>query len=72
MCYYLEQELVNLPDNVSSHPGLSVVRCLTIVFCVVFCRSLFYSLVFSLLSIVLSVLRFTASNYSFGIFKPFF
>jgi len=34
-----------------------------------FCRSLF---VIFLLAIVLSVLRFTDSNYPFGIFKLFF
>ena len=40
----------------------------SLVFCVVFCRSLF---VLFLLAIVLSVLRFTASDCCFGIFKPF-
>jgi hypothetical protein len=38
----------------------------SLVFCVVFCTSL---LSFYLLVIVLSVLRFTAPEYSFGIFK---
>ena len=39
-----------------------------LIFCVVFCRSLF---VLFLLLIVFSVLRFTDSDYSFGIFKLF-
>jgi hypothetical protein len=39
------------------------------VFCVVFCKSLFVQLSFCLWP--LSVLRFTSSNYPFGIFKLF-
>ena len=47
--------------------------CVTrsLVLCVMFCRSLFVPLSFFLLAIVLSVLRFTDSDYSFGIFKLF-
>ena len=42
-------------------------------FCVVFCRSLFVLLYFFLFAIVLSVLlRYTNSDYPFGIFKLFF
>jgi len=37
----------------------------------IFCRSLFVPFVFFLLVIVLSVLRFTDSDYLFGIFKLF-
>jgi hypothetical protein len=37
-----------------------------------FCRSLFVHLYFFLLAFVLSVLRFTDSDYPFGIFKLFF
>jgi hypothetical protein len=46
--------------------GVRVTRSL--VFCVMFCRSLF---VLFLLAIVLSVLRFTDSDYPFGVFKLF-
>ena len=46
------------------------VRCArSLVFCVVFCRLLF---VLFLLATALSDLRFTASDYPFGIFKLFF
>jgi hypothetical protein len=38
-------------------------------FCVVFCRSLFVFFFLFLLAILLSVLRFTDSDYPFGIFK---
>ena len=47
----------------------SVQSCMTNVFCVVFCRLLFVLLAFFLLAIAFSVLRFTASNYPFNIFK---
>ena len=40
-----------------------------LVFNIVFCRSLFCTCVLFILTIVLSVLRFTASDYPFGIFK---
>ena len=46
--------------------GVRVARSL--VLCVVFCRLLF---VLFHLAIVLSLLRFTASDYAFCIFKPF-
>jgi hypothetical protein len=63
----VEQELLTLPDHLSSPPVFSGVRVArSVVFCVVFCRSLFV-----LLAIVLSVLRFTDSDYPFGIFKLF-
>ena len=66
----LEQELPTLPENLSSPLIFSVVRVARLlVFSVVFCRLLF---VLFLLTIVLSVLRFTDSDYSFGIFKVFF
>jgi hypothetical protein len=60
----VKQELLALPEHISSFPdfsGARVARSLT--FCVVFYRS------FVLLAIVLSVLRFIDSNYTFGIFK---
>ena len=61
----MEQELLALPEHISSFPdfsGARVARSLT--FYVVFYRSLFVPL-----AIVLSVLRFIDSDYPFGIFK---
>ena len=49
---------------------LFVLLNLCSVFCVVFCRS-FFVILFFFLVIVLSVLRFTASDYRFGIFNLF-
>jgi hypothetical protein len=49
--------------------GVRVARPL--VFCVMFCRSLFVLFFIFLATTVLSVLRFTASDYPFGIFKLF-
>ena len=57
----LQEHLSSTPVFVGVHGAWSLV------FCVVFCRSLFW--VF--FSIVLSVLRFTDSDNSFGIFKLF-
>jgi hypothetical protein len=52
--------------------GFSMVRVTrSFVFCVMFCRSLFVLWSIFLLAIVLSVLRFTASDFPFVIFKPF-
>jgi uncharacterized membrane protein len=64
----MEQELLTLPENLSSPPVFSGVRVTqSLALCVMFCRSLFV-----LLAIVLSVLlRFTDSDYPFGIFKLF-
>jgi hypothetical protein len=65
----VEQELLTLPENMSSHPVLSVTRSLVLCVCFVdrclsFCTFL--------LAIVLSVLlRYTDSDYSFGILKLF-
>jgi len=59
---------MNLPTVFS---GVHIARSL--VFCVVFCRSLFVLLPFFFLAIVLSVLlRITASDYPFVVFKLFF
>jgi hypothetical protein len=67
---YIEQEMLILPEHPSSplvYSGVHVAG--SSVFCVMFCRSWF---IFFLLAIVLSVLHhFTASDYPFGIFKPF-
>ena len=67
---HVEQELMTLPEHLSSHPvfgGVRVARFL--VFCVMFCRSLF---VLFRVAIELSVcLRFTDTDYPFGIFNFF-
>ena len=69
----MEQELLTLPEHLSSPPVFSdvrVARCL--IFCVVFYRSLFVLFSF-LFAIVLSVLLiFTAFEYTFGIRKLFY
>ena len=68
---HVEQELLTFLEHLSSPPvfsGIPVARSL--VFSVMFCRSLIVLLSF-LLAIMLSVLRFTASDYLFGIFKLF-
>jgi hypothetical protein len=64
---YVEQEQLTLPEHMSSLPVFS--GAWSLVFCVMFCRLL---LVLSFLAIALSVLLwFTASDYTFGIFKLF-
>jgi hypothetical protein len=70
----VEQELLTLPEHLSSSPVFNVGSCYSIFrFMCMFCRSLFVFLPFYLLAIVLSVLfLFTASDYPFGIFKLFF
>ena len=69
----VEQELPTLPERLSSPSvfcGVRVARSL--VFCLVLWRSLFVLLSFFLLAIVLFVLlRFTGSDYPFGVFKLF-
>jgi hypothetical protein len=64
----VEQELLTLPENLSSSSVISGVRVTrSFVFCVVFCWSMFVPFFCS--AIVLSVLRFTDYYYPFGIFK---
>ena len=66
----MEQELLTLPERLSSPTVFSGVRVARyLVFCAVFFISLF---VLFHLDIVLSVLRFTNSDYPFGIFKLLF
>jgi hypothetical protein len=68
----VEKELHSLPRHMRSpvFGGIRVARSL--VFWVEFCRSLFVLLCFFLLAIVVSVLlRFTDSDWPFGIFKLF-
>jgi hypothetical protein len=57
------------PERTRVFSGVCVARSL--VFYIMFGRSLFVLLSFFLLTIVLSVLRFTVSEYPFGIFKHF-
>ena len=66
----VEQELLTLPEHMSSPPIFSAVHVTrSLVFICMFCRSLF---VLFLLAIVLFVLlRYTDSDYLFGIFKLF-
>jgi hypothetical protein len=63
---HVEQDLLTITEHTSSSPIL-VGSC----FCVVFCKSLFVLFFFFHLVNILSLLRFTASDYPFGIFKPF-
>jgi hypothetical protein len=66
----VEQELLTLPERLSSSPIFSGVRVTqSLVFCVMFCRSLFVLLSFFFLTIVLSVILFTDYDYPLGIFK---
>jgi hypothetical protein len=66
----VEQELLTLLEHLSAPPVFSEGSCYSIFsFVCMFCRSLF---VLFPLAIVLSVLlRFTDSDYPFGIFKLF-
>ena len=64
---FVVQELLTLPEHLTSSPVFSVVRVIrSLVLCVCFvdrfCLFVFFNS-------VLSVLRFTDSDYSFGIFK---
>jgi hypothetical protein len=63
----VDKELLTLPERLSSPLG----SCYSI-FCFIcmFCRSLFFTL-YLFFTIVLSVLRYTDSDYPFGIFKFF-
>ena len=68
----VEQQLLTHPEHLSSPSVFSrvrVTRSLVLCVCFVHCNLLF---VLFLLVIVLSVLRFTDSDYPFGIFKLFF
>ena len=70
----VEQELLALPEHLSSPPGFSGVHVAKfLVFCVLFCRSLFFLCPFFLCHCSLCVLCFSASQseYPFGIFKLF-
>jgi hypothetical protein len=63
----MEEELLTLPEYMSSLPVFSWIRVArSSVFCVMLCRTL---IVHFPLASVLSVLRYTASDYLFGIYK---
>ena len=67
----MEQEIPTLPEHLSSPPVFSAVcvtRPLVLFICFVDCC--LYFCTFSL-AIMLSVLRYTDSDYPFGIFKLF-
>jgi len=65
----VEQELLAVPEYLSSSPVFSGVRVTgSLALCVMFVDPFFLFL----LADVLSVLRFTDSEYPFGIFKLFF
>ena len=66
---HAKQALLILREHLGSPPDFSGVHVAP-VFRVMFCRSSFVLLSFFLLTIVLAILlRFTASDYLFGIFK---
>ena len=65
----VEVERLTLPEHMCSPPVFSGVRVtLSLVLCECFVDRCVY---FCLFSFVLSVLRFTNSDYTFGIFKLF-
>jgi len=67
------QVLSTLPEHLSSAQVLSGVRVAQpLVSCVVFCRSLFVLLFIILWPLLFVLLRFTDSDYPFGIFKLLF
>jgi hypothetical protein len=64
----MHSQSCHVEQKLLTSPVFSEVRITgSVVFCVIFCR-----LFFNLLSIVLSVLRYTPSDYPFGIMKLFF
>ena len=65
--WLVEQELLTTPEYMSSTPGFQWISCCST--CVMLGRSLFVLFPLAILS---PVLRFTASDYLFGILKLFF
>ena len=68
----MEQKLLTLSGHPGSSPtfsGVRVARSLTN--CIEFSRTLFVLLCFFVLIIILAVLRFTASDFHFNVFKSF-
>ena len=64
----MEEELLTLPEYMSSLPVFSWIRVArSSVFCVMFCRSLIVP--FLLVSVLSVLLGYTASDYPFGIYK---
>ena len=71
----VEQDLLTVPKHLSSpsvFSGVRVTRSLVLYIYMYVCRSFFFLLYFFLSAIVFSVLRYTDSDYPFGIFKLFF
>ena len=67
---HVEQELVSLPEHLSSPQVFSGVRVVrSLVFCALFCRSLF--VLFRLVIVLSVLLRFVVYDYPFGFFKLF-
>jgi hypothetical protein len=61
----MEQELLTLPEHLSSPPGFSGVRVVrSLVFCVVFCRSLFVLLFFFFFFVIEPGDKSRRSNFS--------
>jgi len=67
---HMEQKLLTLPEQLSSHPAFSGVRVAR-VFCVVFSTSLFVLFSFFVWPLYCLSLLYTASGYRFGICKIF-
>jgi hypothetical protein len=68
----VEQELLPLPEYLGSPPVFSVVRVTrSLVLCVHFVDRCFFLLSFLLAIVLFALLRFTDSDYPFGIFKLF-
>ena len=67
----VDQELLTVPEHLSSPLAFSGVRVTRSLVLCVFCRSLFFPLSVFFCAIVLSNLRFTDSDYIIGIFRLF-
>jgi hypothetical protein len=66
---HVKHEMLTLPDHMNSPPVSSGVRdARSLVYCLMFCRSLLCPFVHFIRPLGLSVLRFLASDYSFGFY----
>ena len=65
--WFVEQEMLTIPEYMSSLPGFQWISCCST--CVMLRRSFFVLFPFAILS---PVLRFTASDYLFGILNLFY
>ena len=69
--HLMEQELLTLPENLSSSPVFSGVRVTrSLVLCIYFVDRCLSLCTFPLASVLSVLLRYTDSDYSFGIFWP--